>query len=189
MGKHTFAAFLFGAAIGSVVTWYCVKDKYAQYANEEIESVKEMFSARNAKKEEKNPIPDNSGKDGESIAAYAKKLAEEGYTNYSNAETIPEDKPVVKKPYVIPPEEFGEAGYDRISFTLYADKVLADDGDMPVEDVEGTVGIDSLSHFGEYEDDSVFVRNDRLKVDYEILLSQRTYAEVVESKPYLATEE
>lgn len=188
MGKHTFTVFVFGAVLGSVVTWYCVKDKYERYANEEIASVKETFSARKEKKNRetgKSDIP----KDGEaSVSEYAKILADQGYTNYSNTETIPEEKPATKRPYVISPDEFGEAGYDRISFTLYADNVLADDGDIPVGDVDGTVGSDSLSHFGEYEDDSVFVRNDRLKVDYEILLSQRTYAEVVESKPYLATE-
>ena len=48
-----------------------------------------------------------------------------------------------------------------------------------------TIGKDSLTHFGEYEDDSVFVRNDRLKADYEILMDQRTYAEVLQEKPYL----
>ena len=41
------------------------------------------------------------------------------------------------------------------------------------------VGEESLNHFGEYEDDSVFVRSDRLKCDYEILLDQRNYSDVV----------
>lgn len=45
------------------------------------------------------------------------------------------------------------------------------------------LGIDSLNHFGEYEDDSVFVRNDARKCDYEILLDQRTYSEVAEDMP------
>ena len=42
---------------------------------------------------------------------------------------------------------------------------------------------DALNHFGEYEDDSVFVRCDERKCDYEILLDQRSFSEVVGSKP------
>ncbi len=48
-----------------------------------------------------------------------------------------------------------------------------------VDDIEETVGIDSLTHFGEYEDDSVFVRNDERKCDYEILLDHRDYEDCV----------
>ena len=55
---------------------------------------------------------------------------------------------------------------------------MYDDMDIPINDVEGIVGIDSLTRFGEYEADSVFVRNERLKGDYEILLSLRRYSEL-----------
>lgn len=41
-----------------------------------------------------------------------------------------------------------------------------------------------LKHFGEYEDDSVYVRNDAKKCDYEILLDQRNYQEIFETQPH-----
>jgi len=113
------------------------------------------------------------------------------YTNYSDiaesnnedakggAESMPEK---TDRPYVIPPEEFGELhGYETISLTYYADNVLADELDELVEDVDDVVGLDSLKTFGRYEDDSVFVRNDRLKADYEILADLRNYSDVVPS--------
>jgi hypothetical protein len=50
--------------------------------------------------------------------------------------------------------------------------------------VDDVVGFESLNRFGEYEDDSVFVRNDRLKCDYEILLDRRKYSDVVNKKPH-----
>ena len=78
----------------------------------------------------------------------------------------------------------GDEEYEQISLTYYADGVLADENDEVIEDVEDAVGIDSLNHFGEYEDDSVFVRNDARKCDYEILLDQRTYSEVAEDMPH-----
>ena len=60
--------------------------------------------------------------------------------------------------------------------------VFADDNDDVIDDIEGTVGIDSLTHFGEYEDDAVFVRNDELKCYYEILLDHRNYNDFVKKK-------
>ena len=43
IGVITFVA---GVAIGSIVTWKFTKTKYEKIANEEIESVKEVFSKR-----------------------------------------------------------------------------------------------------------------------------------------------
>lgn len=93
-----------------------------------------------------------------------------------------------KKPYVVPPDEYGTFdNFETISLTFYADHILADDDDRQIsqDEIEHTVGSDSLTHFGEYEEDSVFVRNEELKCDYEILLSQKEYSEVLKEKPYL----
>jgi hypothetical protein len=96
----------------------------------------------------------------------------------------------VTKPYVISPEDFGEIeDYDQRTLFYYEDGVLTDDEDNPIEDVDGVVGRGSLTHFGEYEDDSVHVRNERLRIDYEILREPNTYADVVKTKPHHAEEE
>ena len=84
------------------------------------------------------------------------------------------------RPYVICPEEFGEMDeYETESLTYYADGVLTDDFDNEIEDVDDLVGEESLSTFGDYEDDSVFVRNDKYKTDYEILLDDRKFSEII----------
>jgi hypothetical protein len=151
--------FAAGAAIGSLVTMRCVKKKYGKIAQDEIDSVKETFSKRQG-------TADLRAKRKAEFAEYGDTLQRNGYADCPDG------------PYVIPPEEFGEIRhYGKISLTCYADGILADDGGELVDDVEGTVGADSLMKFGEYEDDSVFVRNDRLKCDYEILLDQRKYSD------------
>ena len=61
--------------------------------------------------------------------------------------------------------------------------------DEPVEDVDDVVGIESLDHFGEWEDDSVFVRNDKYKTYYEILLDERKYSDIINENPHLAEDE
>ncbi len=182
-----FMIFVLGAAVGSVVTWKYIEKKYERIAQDEINSVKEVFSKRVAEFTEDTKevqIKADNAKEKPNIIEYAARLREQGYTNYSDmVDEKPEEEEsmnIDKPPYVIAPEEFGELDdYDTISLTYYADQILADDNDEIVEDIEDVVGFDSLNSFGEYEDDSVFVRNDRLKCDYEILLDQRKYTDVV----------
>jgi hypothetical protein len=184
--------FIIGAASGATVAWYLLKDKYETLAQEEIDSVKEVFARREQEMKDetvKRNVAEgikDSDRTKPDLKEYAEQLKKNGYTRYSNLSADDEgvsDKQT--KPYVIPPEQFGDdENYDQISLTYYADGVLADENDEVIEDVEDAVRIDSLNRFGEYEDDSVFVRNDARKCDYEILLDQRTYSEVVEDMPH-----
>lgn len=163
--------FAVGAAVGSAVTWKYFKTKYERIAQEEIDSVKEVFSKRKKELEEDKNTYEPTADD---LHDYASVIKGSGYSTQSV-----EEMENMSKPYVIPPEDFGEIDeYETVSFTYYSDGILADDMDDIVEDVDNTVGYDSLKHFGEYEDDSVFVRNDRLKTDYEILLDTRAYSDL-----------
>lgn len=173
--------FAAGAAVGSAVTWKLVKTKYEQIANEEIREVKDFYyglSAENSDlddyeyEEAEDYEPDESEK-----TEYNDILDSTGYRNYSNKKEKEEED--VCGPYVISPDEFDEHDdYEVVSLLYFNDKVLTDERYNVIEDVEGMVGEDSLNHFGEYEDDSVFVRDDEKKVDYEILLDSRDFSEV-----------
>lgn len=188
----SFVIFSFGAAVGSAVTWKYLKDTYEQLAQEEINAVKEVYTRKEKNETIKVDTKPNMKSNSE-MMEYATKLNKEEYRDYSHGSVVEETKDdenefpqEVDKPYVISPGEFGELGdeYTRISLSYYADGVLADENDEIVEDADEIVGEDFADHFGEYEPDSVFVRNDRLKCDYEILLDQRNYPEVVKSKPH-----
>lgn len=185
--------FATGAIIGSVVTWKLLKTKYEQLAQEEIDSVKEVFSRR--KRSEINPVDDWANDEGDNpvlcksvdISEYTKILQTKGYTDYSASNKEEKEEPQIDRPYVISQEEFGELdGYRTIGLTYFADGILADDADDEiVEDVDNVVGFDSLNHFGEYEEEAVHVRNDAMKCDYEILKDRRKYSDVLRDKPYL----
>ena len=182
--------FTAGAAIGSAVTWNVLKTKYEQIANEEIESVKRHYKMKEVGErvvkgfeDGLNGVKETTSSAGEEIKAkyesYAKRyLSDQDEKPGSEVKKKEEEK--VEKPYVISPDEFGEIDeYEIISLTLYADGVLADDQGNAIDDVEETVGKDSLNHFGEYEEDSVFVRNDERRCDYEILADALTYDEAM----------
>lgn len=172
-------AFLFGAAIGSVATWNFAKTKYEKIANDEIESVREHFR----KKSEPNKFEDiaedvlekfknnSEPKDLSSIIKKEAYLVED-----------PEMDDPTDKPFIITPEEFGERDdYEIVSITCYSDKVVENEfGEViSIEEIDEIVGTESLNHFGEYQADSVFVRNNVMKRDYEILLDLRNYSDII----------
>lgn len=193
-------AFFMGVGLGVIGTSRFFKKKYEQITQEEIDSVKESYLTRKTieitgeefVKGFKDGLDTNIDQDKDNssdIREYHSILREQGYTDYSQRNEKKKEDTFVDKPYVIPPEEFGEyEEYERISLTYYADGVLAEENDEEVDDVDEVVGVESLTHFGEYEDDSVFVRNDRLKCDYEILLDHRKYTDVVKQMPHRVEE-
>lgn len=186
-------AFIFaaGAAVGSAVTWKLLKTKFEQFAQAEIDSVKEVYSNRESKlTEEINEAHDkmceNRKKEDPLMNSYKETVGNLGYTDYSGISKKEEKKTEhhdPSQPYVISPEDFGEYDeYDCISLVYYSDKILAEKDEI-VEDVENTVGFDSLNHFGDFEEDAVHVRNDRLKIDYEILRVEEKYSDSVNNGP------
>lgn len=177
-----------GVGIGVAGTYSYFKDKYEKLAEEDFNS-RRLFD-EDKKDEPVEPVvektADSRTVDKPSIAAYSAILQKEGYVNYSDMQDKKQKQEIaVDRPYVIQPSDFGEFDdYEKISLTYTADGVLLDDMNEIVDDIEETVGEDSLEHFGEYEDDSVYVRNDAKKCDYEILLDQRNYQEIFETHPH-----
>lgn len=182
--------FIFGAGVGSAATWYFLKSKYEAISNEERNSYKEYYEKKVAEltpepEEQPNtPDPETFEKlrNKPDISEYTKQ-----YVNYSDVKTAqsepdPEEEEkesYSEKPYVITPEEFGEDDeYKTISLLYFADEVLTDDDYAIIENVDDVVGRESLKTFGKYEDDAVYVRNDRLKCEYEILLDERHFEDI-----------
>ena len=174
-GLKYFLAFSLGAAVGSIAAWKLLEVKTERMIQEEVDAFKEYWSKKDGEVISFDDLFESDDLTTESEKEYIK--ITEDYR--SDEEGGSKSMDVGSRPYIISPDEFGENDdYETVSLTYYEDEVLADEMDELVEDVDDTVGTDSLTHFGEYEDDSVFVRNDRLKCDYEILKDNRTYFEV-----------
>ena len=191
--------FAVGAAIGSAVTWRIVKTRYERIAQEEIDSVKMAFNelmANQLSEDEREKEPDVwHGRHRQIDWSELEDLEDEEddeeddntsdfqeygrlIDNYTNNEEKGGAKRMAKAPYVIAPYDFGELDdYRKFELTYYADGVLEDEDYNIINDSEELIGRDSLNTFGEYEDDAVFVRNEALRSDFQILKDYRTYAE------------
>ena len=158
--------FSLGVAVGSVVTWKLVEKKYKDLADEEINNVKEHFKSKLEEDQTKIEYEDN-------VAIYT--TPEEVYISPAPKDKK-EKKTYNKEAKVISPEAYGEDGYETKSYTYYANGILVDlETKKQVKDPEKLLG-DGLEHFGDYgEDDSVYVRDDKIKCDYEVLKSENNY--------------
>lgn len=181
-----FWTFVVGAAVGSVTTWLCVKEYYKRIADQEIEDMANYYGERHAARVEdeddeyivrEEDLP--QAPVAEDIRELAKLTKNLGYTDYAKPQAGA--APAENEPgrfEVISPEEFDTVpGYETIELTYYADGVMTDDNEEIVA-ADEIVGMDPAEHFGEYEDDSVHIRDNRLKIDYEILRDSRAYSDV-----------
>ncbi|MCC8151377.1 MAG: YtxH domain-containing protein [Lachnospiraceae bacterium] len=185
MSKSNYISIILGAAVGTLAGYFVAKKKYEQTIRELVDELDDTVAQYNEKykerleNDEESETPVKPAK--EEMNSYKDVIANSGYAKGY----IKEKNKNVDKPYVIRPEEFGEfENYETISLTYYSDGVLADECDEVVDDIEEIVGFESLTHFGEYEDDSVFVRNDAKSCDYEILKDFGTYADMMKKRPH-----
>lgn len=178
MNKVLYFGLVIGAAVaGAAVALYYAKDTERKRADEEIAQMREYYTS----KEEKNThaakaptTPESKNKKSQEMRDY-QKIVKKNY----GCERTPDG------PTAITPDEFGEnPGYDKLSMTFYADNIVADENDEIVEDVNDCIGFENLAHMGEYEPDILYVKNDSLRVYYEITRDLRKYEDVAGSLPY-----
>lgn len=196
-------SFIVGAVVGAVSTFFGVntylKKQYDDKMDEEIQSVKDSFRNqlriikesydRQAAKETDISNPpkvqneidkkEDTNKT-EALKEYENIKRSNNYICYSDAEQKgKEDEVEEGKPYVITGDQFGEyPDYDAMDLLYFADGVLTDDDYNVIEDIDATISKSSLDHFGEYEEDTVYVRNDELACDYNVTKDERNYADL-----------
>lgn len=171
-------SFVAGAAVGSLTAIFLTKDHFEKQANERADEEIELMKEYYQKKEKEITTVTNSQiekKAYEFMASRYQKTADQKISEKKNQE---EGFQMDKRPYVIDPSEYGDLDYEQISLNYYDDGVLTYENDDVIENVDELVGKDSLSHFGEFEADTVYVRNDELKIDFEILADSRRYEDI-----------
>ena len=181
MDKKIIFSFIGGAGIGAAVSWYVTKKICDEQKEKEIEDVKNVYS--NLKKSpvenSEETIPEEKTYEGEKppITDYASVLQNTGYIppNAPLRPGAPEKKKKRKKGLeFITENEFGEnEEYDLITLTYYANDVLCDDLDEPIEDRYAVVPHGFETRFR--DNDAVYVVNRRHKAYYEILKDESDY--------------
>lgn len=185
---------------------YSVSQKrYEHLADEEVASVRKMLIERYEGKNKpckkvNDPIDQNNetpvkeekqqkGKKGINVVPSNDTDYGKPYRTASEPDRIPGkpggnikylDKEEVDttKPYIITPEEFHDSDYECKTLFYCADKVLTDDDYNQISNIGIVGGYPILNQIGKYDADCLYVRDEKIAVDYEILLEERTFSKI-----------
>lgn len=178
--------FIAGLAIGVGVTYVIQKNRYEEMVKEEIDDLRDHMKEKKTKVSSEYGDTCDDKKETEECdfneerlkreVEYEHELKKHNYTSNDDSET---EK--FNAPYVVTPEEFASlSGWEVISYNYYDDDIIANDDneELDEENISWTLGMSTeevQAQFGIYEDDSVYVRNEQLKTDFEILRQNENY--------------
>lgn len=175
----TFTTALISSAVGFAAGYFVAKKtlekKYEELAGEEIEDARKHYAMLHKKDE--FSTPENALKVMNQRLGYIQP-EEEGDDVFEAVGTKTDG------PYIISEAMFfdGSEGQTQVTLTYYAgDDVLVDENEQIVDEVSSWVGVLNLKRFGHESNDprTVYIRNDAMKIDFEVVKSDNSYAEEV----------
>lgn len=182
--------FVSGMVVGATLyqAYQNYKAKKAREGNSQKQGLKEKdVSTAPTEMPYKEDLPELTE---EEQQIYKQTLSELGYSEPQEPPKF--FGPYDARPHPISEDEYvqNEDDYDIIPMMLYADGVVAGDDDHEIEDYERILGFDITKKFHQYEyDDVVYVKDDRLRVIYEVSRSAKTYEEQLRQHPNLLQED
>lgn len=183
-GKVTgLVSFVFGALSGAGATYIFIKHKYdadfQKKREEMIEYYEKKVDKQNTAIEE--PTLEKEEPEKTDMMAEARRISEEqGYKKSYNTIDASE-KTEHEAPYIVDDMDFyAEDSYEKHTINCYEDGTVTDENgevlsEAEVEEQVGTKNIDKL--YREEMSDSIYVRNDRLMRDYEVIEKIGRYAD------------
>lgn len=174
--------FAAGVAIGSVVTWLAVKKKYADMAQEEIDTVKDIYAKINQEAIDKAAAAKNKP----DIMLYTQAVINEPE---EPEEDDYEEEPVMEKVmYEIEPGEF--ASFDnyntKVSILYFDDNVFTDERYDKIDPrdyfskrtvlLEGGT-VDTIDYIHRMTTDEICIRDTELGLDIDVYTQGRYYSD------------
>ena len=186
---------LLGGAIGAGSTYFVINKRYEERANKEMDEIRSHYiSEIDALKSEIATLKQEAAEELEKLqeekpakakkakskveeeaddddSEYKRVLAKQNYSDISEEKKPKKEKKSPNRPYCITPEQYQiESQYAKVTLDYWNGNGYFTniEGD---EEPEAGVWIDvanTLSRVGDYEEDTLYVRNDRLQTDYEI---------------------
>lgn len=196
------AFFVIGAAAGSGATYYILNKRlekhYADKADSEIQSVKDVYLAKCADLDKVRKLHDaksrvediifNSKYDGNDAADENMNIEYKENHNGNNDDddadeedieadlVYPMEGDINPKPYSITPTEFVHSmtNFDKETLLYFEDggMVVGANDDRVIDSPEDILGIDFTSLFGEFEEDVAYIRNETIATDFEVIKNE-----------------
>ena len=198
--------FVGGAVIGAIVGWSAHKKKYEDQLEAETESIRKAYEKKYVKisKADLPKVEDTVDMTEEEFKDYVNKRAEArkeynkitaqyqpdgevATPDMTLAERVAAQYELIYAQDYTEEQDNGEK-YDGIELMWFKDDRLATEAEMELLDVATTIGWDAIAQFDKTGLNTIYVRNHRLKVDYEVFKYDGTYEELLAERPHLDKE-
>lgn len=195
MNKSFIFGALAGAATGAGITFVAMREYFRAKADGEIGEVREHYISEinklrsNGEKitkaietlqeaTEPEEVKEEDDKSAKAQEEYEKVLEKENYSNISEQKKPKKQKKPLNKPHCITPEQFNlEADFTKVTLDYWAGNKVFTNIEGGIEDEAG-IWVDisaNIERFGDYEDELLFVRNDQMNTDYEVMYHEESY--------------
>ena len=180
--------FAVGASVGAVGGYFFGKKQIEKKCAKEIEDMRLIFKKKEEEGETateklnniKNYISEHYGESKETpddaMIFVREESDEDGDLEQELAESEAPSEPDIREdPYPITPEDYFEGndpGIGKRALIYYAmDDTLVDESSEEVLDIS-LIGVGNLEFFGQYEEKRLFIRNEPLGEDYEVIFEE-----------------
>lgn len=179
----TILAFVLGAGVGSLLTYQVLNEKHEQELEDQFNALVDEFEQQ---ENSPYPVPQRGDVFIVESADQIEERSNEIIRNYNklykpSLDEVVEEK-IAQNPYIIDVNDFNSLRSDiicdKVSLTYYQDDdVLIDEDEEIISNVYDIIGNEALTSFGKYgpDPDIVYVRNERLGIDYEIARLYKSY--------------
>lgn len=171
MNRDIMGAALLGAVAGVAAGYFLGKASERKRAENDILEVKEYYKELREKDKKEN-LPK-----GEAEQKAYREAVKASYITDGDEEVEDEEGPVEMSevPYIIDPDAYitgGNKGFGQYVLHYYAGNGVLVNEKGETIDIESNIGNDFINHFGEFESNTVFVRNEAQLADYEVLYEE-----------------
>ena len=195
MGIKESIIFVVGAAAGAASTYFILKEKFEQQANQEAEDLKKYYEELYSNKEEISSefeeiedeivkVEPMKAKEEKEEPDYDDIIDKLNYNKYST--DVPDtegNKRPAKRPYQISMDDYNTdtSQIKKIISCFEEDGVCMDNDTKEIlENVARDIGMDNIELIGMDGEDEIYIRNEQLGIDYNIVSEPGSYEDFID---------
>lgn len=191
--------FVGGVGLGAVSTYFILKDRYNKQLNEETEEIKEYYKDLYSNKEEtpselqdvEIKIEDVHMETVEVPAGeepnYGEIIEKLNYNQFSTTVAAPDgEERVERKPYLISMDEYNtDTRMIKKIISYFEDDMVCMDNDTKevLTNIPKELGVDNLESINENGEGEIYIRNELLGIDYNVVSEPGSYEDYLEVGP------
>jgi hypothetical protein len=180
-------AFIFGAIVSGAIVFGIEEYRMKKVKKDAEDSIAQMIEVYKQKTIELETKHIDISEDLGTVEDAEKALNE--YSAFGKSESVekhdildePEEKKSNGEAYIIKPDDFAmDPDMEIISLIFYSgnNKLVYVSGDAGIEEhPEDLFDIEFLNHFGEYEENMLYIRDPDKKIEYDIEYDENSYVE------------